>query len=387
MSEQYEETTESIASNTGSTDAQKNAISSTYKVRGEDALSNGAGVLGNNTASSGTPIGVEGAVPNNTSGGYGLATPHDALIEGTLECTGPEATFDGNVGIRETSPSNPLHVLLDTNLGGGGIIGAYAVQIDHTASSAECLALKSGADPPSSDDHFIGFFDSTSTLVGAIVGDGAGGINLESYGSDYAEYLPMLDSDEDLEAGDVVGVVDGAVTKRTTDVEQVLVVSENSIVTGNTPGFDDETRVNHEVCAFVGQVPVKVRGTGSQGDLVVASSREDGTGRAVSPSEYRPEEGPIVGRAWEGTDTSDVDQVTVAVGLETGEALTEPIQDNRDRIDALEAENEQLRDAIEAEADRIEVIEDENERLRQRLAAVEDHLEFGAAVDSAPADD
>jgi hypothetical protein len=63
------------------------AASSTYKMLGQFAAANGAGVLGNNTAGSGTPIGVEGAVPNSSTG-YGLSTPHDARIEGVLDTNG-----------------------------------------------------------------------------------------------------------------------------------------------------------------------------------------------------------------------------------------------------------------------------------------------------------
>jgi hypothetical protein len=57
--------------------------SSTYKVRGEFAAADGTGVLGRNTAGSGTPIGVEGAVPNAAEG-FGLSTPDDANVGGTL---------------------------------------------------------------------------------------------------------------------------------------------------------------------------------------------------------------------------------------------------------------------------------------------------------------
>jgi hypothetical protein len=43
----------------------------------------GTGILATNTASDGTPTGVEGVVPN-ASGGYGLSTPHDARVDGKL---------------------------------------------------------------------------------------------------------------------------------------------------------------------------------------------------------------------------------------------------------------------------------------------------------------
>lgn len=63
------------------------AVSSTYKVLGEFTAADGAGVLGKNDAGSGTPIGVEGAIPNSTEG-YGLATPDDTRIDGGIDTTG-----------------------------------------------------------------------------------------------------------------------------------------------------------------------------------------------------------------------------------------------------------------------------------------------------------
>jgi hypothetical protein len=75
-------------------------ISSTYKVLGEDALANGAGVLGNNTAGSGTPIGVEGAVPN-ASTGYGLSTPDDARVGGTAELGGLAGSLTGGTDVTD----------------------------------------------------------------------------------------------------------------------------------------------------------------------------------------------------------------------------------------------------------------------------------------------
>jgi hypothetical protein len=57
--------------------------SSTYKVLGSFSDSSGAGVRGENAANTGTPIGVEGTVPNNPSG-YGLSTPNDARVGGSL---------------------------------------------------------------------------------------------------------------------------------------------------------------------------------------------------------------------------------------------------------------------------------------------------------------
>jgi hypothetical protein len=53
-----------------------------YKVLGKFADGSGAGVRGVNTATSGTPIGVEGVVDH--AEGYGLYTGDDAFVGGTL---------------------------------------------------------------------------------------------------------------------------------------------------------------------------------------------------------------------------------------------------------------------------------------------------------------
>jgi len=74
--------------------------SSTYKVRGEFSDDTGTGVLGKNTASNGTPIGVEGAVPNASSG-YGLSTPHDANVRGTAELGGISGGVTGSTEITD----------------------------------------------------------------------------------------------------------------------------------------------------------------------------------------------------------------------------------------------------------------------------------------------
>jgi len=88
------------------TNSKALAVTNTYKVLGEFSASNGVGVLGQNNAGSGTPIGVQGAVPNNTSGGFGLATPHDARIKGTLTTSTTFKVFaDGNRVLRADAES------------------------------------------------------------------------------------------------------------------------------------------------------------------------------------------------------------------------------------------------------------------------------------------
>jgi len=125
------------------------AVSSTYKVRGEDALSSGAGVLGTNTAGSGTPIGVEGAVPNNTADGYGLSTPHDANVGGTAELaaigggvTGnsrlTSLTGDGLTLASEALALGPTSVTTDT----ASTFAESGVSINHSKTTVTDGAIK-----------------------------------------------------------------------------------------------------------------------------------------------------------------------------------------------------------------------------------------------------
>jgi hypothetical protein len=101
--------------------------------------------------------------------------------------------------------------------------------------------------------------------------------------------------------------------------------------------------------AFVGQVPTRLRGEASVGDLVVASGRNDGTARAVSPGAYRrAEHGPIAGQAWSTKSSDGIGTITVAVGLGRSGAVAEQMQDQRERIAALETENEEFGDRLAA---------------------------------------
>lgn len=65
-------------------DVEPLAVTSNVKIVGEYDDTSGISVLGQNNASTGNPIGVKGVVPN-TDLGYGLETPNDAKVGGTLQ--------------------------------------------------------------------------------------------------------------------------------------------------------------------------------------------------------------------------------------------------------------------------------------------------------------
>jgi len=125
--------------------------------------------------------------------------------------------------------------------------------------------------------------------------------------------LPRRDESEVIEPGDVVGIVEGKVTRTTIRAHAVSVVTSNPVVVGNSPGKEKErlyTRV-----AFVGQTPVKVRGHVSAGDLIVPSGLGDGVG-VVAPAHLTPQlAAQVIGQAWTAKPHPEVGLVTVAVNL------------------------------------------------------------------------
>jgi hypothetical protein len=131
-----------------------------------------------------------------------------------------------------------------------------------------------------------------------------------------------------------------------------MVVSTSPIVLGNRQ--PEEAADTYVPIAFVGQVPVNVRGSVDAGDYIVPSGRADGTGVAVAPEAITVAQvDQIVGRALETSDGSDVTQVDTLVGLPREEIL----QTLLERRDAqIEQQEEQLED------------------LEARVAALEDAL-------------
>jgi uncharacterized coiled-coil protein SlyX len=336
----------------------------TYGVKGKtnSTRSLAAGVYGVADASSGEAIGVYSYV--NSGDAYAFYTDDRSY-------------FGGDVGIGTDSPATRLHV--QDSVSGGATAANHVAFLENTAGggSADVLALQ--IDEAASDiggtNNYITFKASGGNNIGAIEGTG-GGVELKSGSGDYAEYLPRLDPDESIAPGDVVGVVDGAVTKRTDDADQALVVSDRSIVTGNAPIEQSEDRDRYESCAFVGQVPVAVHGPICDGAIIVPSGDHDGTGRAIAPEDYRLGDGPLVGRAWESSDEDGLTEVIVAVGLETGEALDAALAAQQETTD-------EQRETIEEQQATIE-------SLRERLAALEDRVsavEAGRGTEPATADD
>ena len=144
------------------------------------------------------------------------------------------------------------------------------------------------------------------------------GVTYSSGNGDYAEWLERLDSTESIGAGDIVGVIGGKITKDLSRAEQVMAISSNPIVLGNTPKSGKEYLGNY--IAFMGQIPVKIMGPVRTGDYIVGKGDILGYGIAVSPENMTIEDFKhSVGRAWQEDISKGPKMINTVVGIHNGD--------------------------------------------------------------------
>ncbi len=181
------------------------------------------------------------------------------------------------------------------------------------------------------------------------------GVVYGSHGADYAEWLPKQSRADKFQLGQIVGVKNGLVSHDTEGAEQLMVVSCKPIVLGNVP-LDDDTD-NYVKVAFMGQVPVVVRGTVKAGDYIVPSGLCDGTATSVSPQNLTVRHlDKVIGRAWSESDNDIYSLINVVVGVEGHEAA-KVLAKQHDRLNVLTAENSELRDELDSVQQRLDVLE------------------------------
>jgi hypothetical protein len=99
--------------------------------------------------------------------------------------------------------------------------------------------------------------------------------------------------------------------------------------------------------AFVGQVPVKVRGRVRAGDWILASGRDDGTATACVPDALDAGRADrVIGQAWESSDDENVKLVKTVIGVRPNAGvagLAAQIAAQQAQIDALERQIQRLR--------------------------------------------
>jgi hypothetical protein len=166
----------------------------------------------------------------------------------------------------------------------------------------------------------------------------AGGVAYVSGSADYAEYLKRSDANELLFPGEIVGVVNGVISKHTKGAQIILPISLAPVVLGNEPPVDSEKQ--YSKVAFLGQVPVRVRGIVEKGDFIIASGLDDGIGIAISPERITAEQfTSIVGRSWDASSDQDTKYVNVAVGL-NAKSTSDFLSHQQAEIDALKHQSQ-----------------------------------------------
>lgn len=254
------------------------------------------------------------------------ATSNRFMVGYSTDATGTtfksilDVRANGKVGISDGqdatfSPQNMVHVK-GSYAGASDQTNSYVMLVeDAGAKGSDAMAIYNSNLTSSRNANFVSFFRGNS-WAGAIQSnpDLGGGVRYMTQGADYAEYLPKTDPKESIDKGDIVGIVNGKVSKNTQGAQQVMVRSSAASVAGNWPG--QENVHNFALVSFFGQVPVKVVGPVHKGDYIVPSEANDGTGVAVAPQEVSPEKiHLIVGTAWEGSDKMSVKLIHTAVGF------------------------------------------------------------------------
>lgn len=242
----------------------------------------------------------------------------------------------GGMGVGTNNPVSQLHVLeavdgIASNL--GDHIAVLENNSATTTNGPDVLALKvTNVTTPTASVNYITFFDANGAIA-AVDGNGAGGVTYKTSGADLAEYLPLRTRGERIAPGDIVGVLDGRLTKQTAGAHYVFVASSAAGFVGNMPR--DEITADVALVALTGQAKIKVRGVVRAGDFIVPSGANDGFGIAVGLEDLTAEQAAqIVGRALESGNGGEVNAL---VGLPRDAVWAALLQQKDTRISALEA--------------------------------------------------
>jgi len=349
-----------------------NTAGGTTSIQGATTINNTTGLNGQVTinANVGGGDGSYGAYPLRVEGSaQGIAIK---LAAGTPNNSNNFVTFfnsgGGAVGriegetIAEAASSPQFiydnSILIATEIKAGVNVGLSAIPvvvgglIASTGPCGACIAM-AVADLALATANLVAFnvFELTNL-----------GVTYESGSADYAEWLERINPNETISAGDIVSVNGGKISKFTGSARQFMVISTKPAILGNMPRSGQESL--YEKVAFMGQIPVKVRGIVYLGDYIIPSGQHDGIGQAVSPDDIKPEQySQIVGVAWsEAVMNSGISIINLAIGLNN---------------------NDMARLAIQQEL-RISSMEQKFETLDARFSALENGEEYKPVVSVVP---
>jgi len=226
---------------------------------------------------------------------------------------------------------------------------------------------------PNGEGNYISFLEGTDAnpvYLGGVkryTQSNVSYLQFETKAGDYAEYLEKLDPSEFVEAGDIVGVFKGKVSKRTKGADQVLVISSAPAVAGN---FPEKSPENYGLAAFFGQVQVKVKGVVKRGDFIIPSGDENGFGIALPLSQMTAaQKAKIVGQAWGSKSHKKTGSVLVAVGFSFSQPNFEShfiaLTQLEDKVVAAQAEKAELEIKLD------QLIESQEKELDQLLKEVQ----------------
>jgi hypothetical protein len=171
------------------------------------------------------------------------------------------------------------------------------------------------------------------------------GVEYASGHADYAEWLERINPAETISAGDIVGVKGGKVSKNLEGAEQILAVSHNPIVLGNSQTKEKEPFGNK--IAFTGQVPVKVMGAVTVGDYIVAKGDIAGYGVAINPANITTDDLRLtVGRSWETNLNEGPKMVNTLIGIDNGDYI-KIMKDSQDKISVMEQRIKKMEEQME----------------------------------------
>lgn len=271
-------------------------------------------------------LSIRSAATNNTQGTLQVVAEGAGVASGVRVLMRPNMVGPA-VNVVHSGTGIGLRALTEEGVG---------LELNKSVNSGNIITASNGTD--------LEFrVDSTGDVFcdGAFTGGGA----------DYAEWLPKLDPAERLRTGDVVGVHSGRISRDLEGAHALLVISTDPCLVGNSAGAEADSREAHEIVAFMGQVPVRVRGAVRRGDLLVPSGSNDGVAVAVAPEDLDPRQvDRVIGRAWESARGAGEHRVNASIGL--GRAAVTAIA-----FEAVRAELDQMRDLMEGIAARVEALE------------------------------
>lgn len=176
------------------------------------------------------------------------------------------------------------------------------------------------------------------------------GVTYESGSGDYAEWLPRMYPEENIDYGQIVGVYGGKISKETEKSDMVMVVSKAPVILGNMP----PDSIGESLCekvGFIGQVPVWVIGKVDKGDFIIPYRSGSGFGKAVAPENLTIEMmGSVVGRAWSSSDNRQINLINTVIGIKSNEWVGF-LKSNQEEIDSLKEEIRLLKSQIGRSSD------------------------------------